>query len=122
MTAARTARFEWTVPPSRIGDGVGSYARRLKAAVGELMDWFARRAESWAKADAPWTDRTGHARQGLTGRAFRRTGAIVLALAHTMAYGIWLEVRWGGKYAVILDTIAAIYPQVMAALGKLVKG
>jgi hypothetical protein len=111
----------WTVPPEVLAKGVGDYADRLLSAVYELAQVFAARIEAAAKANAPWQDRTGNARQGLFARAFREAAAVTLILAHSAHYGIWLEVRWAGKYAIILPTLEAHYGPYIAAIQGLLR-
>lgn len=70
--------------------------RVLKTAV-EALDF--------AKEQASWGDRTGDARAGLDTDVSQEGEVIVWTLFHTVEYGIWLEVRWNGKYAVIMPTL-----------------
>jgi hypothetical protein len=58
--------------------------------------------ESWSKANAPWTDRTGAARQRLKGNAYWENANIVTAaIMHQVDYGIWLELAHQRKYAIL---------------------
>lgn len=58
------------------------------------------------KYNAPWTDRTGNARQGLHAAAQReRLKLYALICAHTVEYGVWLEVTHGGRDRIIEPTI-----------------
>lgn len=87
------------------------------AGVDEILDQLAQQVQDYAQANAPWEDRTGAARDGLTAEhvsdgLFR--DAIVLY--HTVDYGIWLEVRWSGQYAIIIPTIEHMGPVVMGEL------
>lgn len=67
-----------------------------------LMQTAASKMESWAKQNAPWTDRTGQARQRLTGQAYWEDANIVVAaIAHQVDYGIWLELAHQRKYAIL---------------------
>lgn len=66
------------------------------------------RAERYMKATAPWTDRTGNARQGLHASVQRqRLKLYALVLAHTVEYGVWLEVTHGGANRVIEPSVRA---------------
>lgn len=89
---------------------------RLYSAIYTTMQFFADRAESAAKSNARWQDQTGNARQGLTSKAFAAPDQFTLVLFHTMPYGVWLEVRWSGRYAIILPTIEQTGPELMAAI------
>lgn len=111
----------WTVPPSVLAKNTGDYAKRLHAAVVQLAGYFAARMEEHAKANAPWTDRTGHARQGLVARVFPTATAVAIVLASLADYGIWLEVAHQARYAIILPTFQQFIPQIQAALQRLVR-
>ena len=72
------------------------------------------------KTTAPWTDRTGNARSGLSSKVDwvpKKLHAI--HLFHRVPYGIFLEVRWAGRFAVILPTIRQFGPDTMRLLSKL---
>lgn len=81
------------------------------------MRYHEPQAESYAKLNAPWTDRTTNARNGLIARSGRSGKVHWLVLAHRVPYGIWLETRWAGKYAIIMPTLVdEIGPSVMNTL------
>lgn len=77
---------------------------------------FAERVEAHAKAEAPWEDQSGAARDGLHAEAHTSPVRYVIVLAHGVDYGIWLEVRWGGRFAVIMPTLETMGPQLMSEL------
>lgn len=71
-----------------------------------LMQTAATKMETWAKQNAPWTDRTGQARQRLTGQAYwENPNIVVAAIAHQVDYGIWLELAHQRKYAILEKTL-----------------
>lgn len=83
-------------------------------AVGALV---AAEAEAYAKATAPWTDRTSQARQGLTGVALQLGAtSVAIVLYHQAAHGKWLEIAHGSKWAAILPTLPFMYSRVVAAI------
>src|SRR4029453_6011898 len=71
----------------------------------EALERAAEEVENYAKEHAPWEVRTGDAREGLTAELQRGSGKFVILLYHTVDYGIWLEIRNSGEYAIILPTI-----------------
>jgi hypothetical protein len=74
----------------------------VDAAVDLAFDTYEPIAETWMRDNAKWTDRTTNARNGLFAKHI--SDPMVehqLVLYHTMPYGLWLEVRWSGKYAII---------------------
>jgi hypothetical protein len=63
-------------------------------------------AENMAKQSAPWKDRTGNARNSITGSGpVTKNDRIVTALAIGMFYGVYLELSNGGKFRVVWPTI-----------------
>jgi hypothetical protein len=71
------------------------------------------------KSNAKWTDRTGNARQGLNADVQVSTNNVAIVLYHTVPYGVFLEVRWGGRYAIILPAMQYGGPLFVAAIGKM---
>lgn len=71
------------------------------------MDRIAEDMEEWARANAPWEDQSGDARSTLQGSAEHDEDRHVstATISHGVDYGVWLETRFGGRFAVILPTI-----------------
>lgn len=81
----------------------------LKEAAEKIKDEMVE----YMKANAPWEDRTGDARAGLQGAVVwnsEESFTVFLGHGDEIFYGIWLEVRWGGKYAIIVPTIQHFMP------------
>ena len=103
--------IDWN--PGDLVANLDEFSPRVERALTAIMAFEAPQVEGYARTNATWTDRTGNARGGLTARAFRRGNNFGITLAHGAAYGIWLEVRFSGRYAIIAPTIAAKGPEVM---------
>lgn len=74
-------------------------------------------AENWMKTNAPWTDRTTNARNGLSARYVGSArGVHTMVLFHTVDYGIWLEVAHEGNYQIINPALQEWGPRVMQDL------
>lgn len=90
---------------------------RLNHGIAGVMMSNAPKVQSYARANAKWQDQTGNARQGLMANYSRPGGeSHQITLAHSVPYGIWLEVRWAGKYAIIGPTIRVESVRIMGAL------
>lgn len=76
-------------------------------------------AISHMRTTAPWTDRTGAARSGLNAEVQVSTNSVQLILFHSVFYGVFLETRWGGRYAVIRPSIAPMAQLMVTNIGKL---
>ena len=97
--------FRWRVPPDHLIRNLQAYERRAMGALDAFAADNAQRLQDEARQNAPWEDRTGNARSGLMGSSGREGRFILIVLAHTVFYGKFLELRWGGRYAIILPTI-----------------
>jgi hypothetical protein len=115
-----TARLEWNGELDDMADRIARMRRQLIDAIRELSEVYGARIQSAAMEGAPWTDRTSQARQGLTTKVESSDAFVKIILFHTATYGIWLEVKWGGRYATIEPTLTAQFPALMAALQSLI--
>lgn len=124
----------WRVTPSRGWSGrlFANYVRDVCTIV--LVSWVPI-IEGDMKENAPWTDRTGNARQWLEAEVYNKTATSVALIARGhMTYQRFLELKQkgksilspeleqAGKYAVILPTIEthkkAIFEEIVEALGR----
>lgn len=96
--------------------GIATFPAKLHAAVAAVMQYHEPNVQDAARDGAPWIDRTSNARNGLFARAYSTARSHGIVLYHTMPYGIWLEVRWGGKYRIIVPTIQRQGALVMRTL------
>ncbi len=94
------------------GDQTKEYLERKKAGLYALLQNWAGTMEGYAKSHAPWTDRTGHARQSLHGGVDTDDDRFIFYLSHGVEYGIWLELARGGNYAIVRPTVDAHLPRI----------
>lgn len=77
--------------------------------LARTTEYYSLRSETFAKSKAKWTDRTGNARGSLAGTYTasigRDSARFEITIAHGMPYGIWLELRWNGKFSIINKTV-----------------
>jgi hypothetical protein len=104
----------------QVTSGLDGLNSKLDRAVAGVFLYHDSLTEAWMKNNAPWTDRTSAARNGLRAQAEHvpfKTYAI--HIWHTVAYGIWLEVRFAGKNAILLPTLQDRGPKIMKTLVRL---
>lgn len=94
---------------------------RVDAAIGQVMERQGDLATTYMKVNAPWTDRTTNARNGLGAIAFKQGSRWVLNLFGRASYQIWLEVKYGGRDAIIGPTILLWGPRVMRNMEGLIE-
>lgn len=115
--------IRWVVPPSALAEAIDRYGERVLVAVQAVAGEVATIMQNSAKDNARWTDRTGNARSGLFGTAeaeFARE-LVVIYLSHgaDIDYGVYLETRYGGRYAIIMRTIERHLPELRRMLQEL---
>lgn len=98
---------------------------QLHADIAEMVEDLAREIEDHMKREASWTDHPGDhadARENLQAAVvWQGPEQFTIMLGHgaNVVYGIWLEVRWGGRYAIVVPT-AELYGAQLA--GRLAAG
>lgn len=113
--------FKWDVPPDAVFPQMAAnYTQAIFQSGRQVAYDQAEAMENYAKANAPWTDRTGDARERLHATV-EETGPIgTIVLAHGVDYGLWLEIANGGRYAIIAPTIDVYGPIVMRSLQNMI--
>lgn len=97
-------------------------AMKHKAALTVYADAAAKKLEGEAKRNAPWKDRTGHARQSIQGTAGWDGETLKVILSGGMSYSVYLELAHEKKYAILKPTIDKNAPEILRNYQKLVKG
>jgi hypothetical protein len=112
--------FVWDVPPDQaIPQMMERYTRAVFQSGRHIAYEYAEEMETYAKSHAPWTDRTGDARERLHATV-EETGPIgTIVLAHGVEYGLWLEVANGGRFSIIPETIDVHGPRLMQTLQRM---
>lgn len=95
---------------------LNKWADHQATAVVALAEDWAGTLEAKMKAeqmqDRYWKNRTYHAVQGLFGRVEIRGKTVLIQLAHSMEYGIYLELARNGKHAILKPTLDAAIPEI----------
>ena len=98
-------------------DRIDEFDNKIREVIGQTVEYHTSLAESEAKKNAPWTDRTTNARSGLNARmAQANINNWQLILAHSMYYGIFLETAHSGRYEIIMPTLRSVGQLLMTRL------
>lgn len=92
--------------------------KRVELHLAGAVDFQATRSEFFMKNSAPWTDRTGNARSGLFTATKKEGKKYFILLSHTASYGIWLEVRFSGRYAIIVPALEDVVQELPKLIRK----
>jgi len=98
--------------------GISWFHDHMTEELRQILEDFAVEVEAYMKANAVWEDRTGDARGGLQAQTYERGKVLGLELSHGVDYGIWLEIRFGGEYAIIIPTLEVMGPEMMARVSE----
>lgn len=85
--------------------GLADCESKADIAIRMLAEQGALQLQNSARENRKWTDRTGHARQRLTGYVGKIPEGYRITLAHGVDYGIWLELAHEKRFAIIPQTI-----------------
>lgn len=108
-------KFIWK--DTSLFDGLENGDKEVSDAVMAVLEYKAPQVEAYMKQNAPWQDQTGNARQGLRAEAYDLGGSQKgIILYGQVPYQIWLEVKYSGRYAIIVPTIQVMGPEVMKSL------
>lgn len=112
--------------------GIQGVSENLQKLESDVMENLHEAAQSlademleYAQANAPWEDHPGvhqDARENLqAGVVWDDETHFTIFLGHgnQVYYGVWLEVRWGGRYAIIVPTITQFAPQLSGKIRTL---
>lgn len=115
-----TKGIVWT--KNEIVPRLNTFPEKLDAAIGALMTHESADVQDYMRSNAPWTDRTSNARNGLFA-VYRKAddGKHTIIAYHTVPYGIWLEIAHSGRYAIIVPTLETKAPDVFRGVIKLMR-
>jgi hypothetical protein len=97
MASGPTFEFK----PGSLGRNLRNFDSDIGELIAGIVDYQGAQAVGWMKTNAPWTDRTGNARNTLGAYGLHARDFHEIHLHGGVPYQIWLEVRWGGKYSII---------------------
>lgn len=110
------AKLRFQYRDDQINARIDLLRQKLHISVGAIMDYYSLKATGYLKTGAPWTDRTGAARTGLHALSSSSGSSYSIVMAHSVAYGIWLEVKFSGRDAIIMPTVRKVGDEVMVSL------
>ncbi len=117
--------FQWRrgqSPREVWGSKIGAFKRQLRDGIILVLELYAPQIEADMKSNAPWTDQTANARQTLQCFVYEeREGVLVLVAKQEMEYGVWLELKNGGRFAIVIPTLEQYYGQIWQSVKDIVK-
>ena len=119
MSGGFQARISWQRSPANLAVAISEYGERIKSrGLPEYLESQAPAVRQDMQQNAPWADRTGAARRGLSAAVETNGDRIALNLAYSVEYGKYLELSNGGRYAIIGPTVLRWGPRLMDGLRR----
>lgn len=126
MTRAQVEALgiEWVdgKTPNDVADNVAAYGEVLLSQFGEMFLELGIDMAAWMKANRPWNDISGNARRGLRTAISLDRGLYSLYLIHSVKYGLYLELRHAGRYAVLLPALRVAATEIGRRLANIGSG
>ncbi len=95
--------------------GLSAYGSDACSRLNEIGSAAALEMENFAKQNRPWTDRTGNARRTLQGVCDGSGGNCTVGVEGNMPYSVFLELDYGGRYAILAPTVRHFAPEILLA-------
>lgn len=108
--------FSWNA--DTLTNNVKDMPKLIQRMIVAAVEFTATKGEVTMRKNATWNDQTTNARNGLFTKTFHEANRHTIVFYHSVPYGIWLEVRWAGKYAIILPSVQSSGRDIMALLDK----
>lgn len=96
------------IDANTLSKALSEFPSKFNAAVDMYADTAAKEFQNYARKNRKWTDRTGHARQRLTGYKGKIARGVRVYIAHGVDYGIYLEKAHEQKYAILDETVLKV--------------
>ena len=100
------------------------YAETIEKEVMRIITRYKGEIENHMKAEAPWTDRSGNARQALWADIEHKVRVMITVTfghSHGIEYGVYLEFANAGKYAIVNPTFDIFAPRIWADIERMLK-
>lgn len=109
------------IDATQIEKWLDSSESKSQIAIKMFAQEGAKKFENYAKINRPWTDRTGHARQRLTGYVETFSDKTRINIAHGVYYGVYLELCNEKRFAILQKTVNALSTEVLNGFKDLLR-
>lgn len=108
-----------TVDDRIVAQNLDGMSERLKTQLQLLGRATGQKIQEFAQENAPWTDRSGDARQRLKYNSEINDNGLTISIFHQMEYGIYLELCHNEQYAILKNSRDALLPEFLDAVKHL---
>ncbi len=97
-------------------DKMSQNTEKLNESLQTVADFAAADFKNYAKANAPWVDRSGMLRRSIDSATSFEKGILEIALYDQEDYGVYLELGFEKKYAILLPTVELLATDVLSTI------
>lgn len=117
------SNLRWEGSPQDLKRSIAKFGANSVNRMNKIGDFWGPKLAELARQNAPWTDRTGDARTGLFGFNEKVPGRMRITVSHgeKVFYGVYLELKNNGRYAIIWPTITQNVDKVMQSFKAVFK-
>lgn len=116
------AGTQFKMDMSPIEKGLAKLGAKMGAAMLMYAVTKSQQMQGYMQSNAPWTDRTGMARQTLTSRVSQPdSNTIRITCSHGVDYGIWLELAHEKNWAIVAPTIDKFAPEIINGMNNIMQ-
>lgn len=102
-----------------VRSNINKFSVERRSAFQDAFQRWATEAQNRSKDNAPWTDRTGNARNSIYGVAPGNEDKIRAYHGIGVYYGVFLELANNGKYRIIWPTMEALKGKLNTLVKKI---
>jgi hypothetical protein len=96
------------------------FDRKVNSGIAAAFSYQESRSETRMRTGARWTDRTTNARSSLFAKATSTGTHHELLVSHGVSYGIYLETRFSGRYAIVQPEILLAAQDINRLISKII--
>ena len=109
------------IDADKLVDGLSDLSGMARMRTRVYANTVAKDLEGYIRENRPWTDRTGQARQRMTGYVKETLKGFRIVIAHGVDYGVWLELAHEKRFAILEPTIRLKGPDIIKGMKELLK-
>lgn len=109
------------IDPSNLLKGLSDLDQRKHKAIDKYADAAGKKLKAEAKRNAPWTDRTGLARQTISSGKEWENDKCNIYVAGNQKYSPYLEFANEKKYAILYPTLKKLEYEIIQGMNKILE-
>ena len=113
--------IKWNGSLEKLSNNITKWDAKTREKIDNMAHQIAAEGRAYQIANAPWTDRTGRARRFMRGYVTKEKHRTIITFSHgqPIYYGVYLELKNGGRFAIVRPTTMKFADETMRRLRKI---